>query len=209
MMIARDISFSFCLVFLAKIVIGYPLHTNTNIIRSMQQYAPYKEDGSNSITTDRRTYLAQQITALSTLSIIGSHRPPANAAEVDVITQLQNSLEERLANSNTMSPSYGMEISDIFYPSSFQGSWNVLSKTVDIIAPCGYELFTGGEKGYQNAVKEITDRNNDLRYRARFIPSGDEDGTCIADREYVSIVLVLSIFLHWPICNIIICSSHL
>jgi len=146
--------------------------------------APYKQDGSNSITTDRRTHLAQQITALSTLSIIGSHRPPANAAEVDVITQLQNSLEERLANSNAMSPSYGMEISDIFYPSSFQGSWNVLSKTVDIIAPCGYELFTGGDKGYKNAVKEITDPNNDLRYRARFIPSGDEDGTCIADREY-------------------------
>ena len=137
MMIVRDISFSFCLVFLAKIVIGYPLHNiNTNNIRSKQQYAPYtyKEDGSNCITTDRRTYLAQQITALSTLSIIGSHRPPANAADVDVITQLQNSLEERLANSNAMSPSYGMEISDIFYPSSFQGSWNVLSKTVDIIA---------------------------------------------------------------------------
>ena len=79
-----------------------------------------------------------------------------------------------------------MEASDIFYPSYFGGSWNALSKTVDISAPCGFQLFTGGETGFNNAVQNEIKDGNDLKYRARFIPqTGDgREGTYIADREY-------------------------
>ena len=94
----------------------------------------YSKEESNDtlLPNDRRKVLAQ-IAALSsyTLSIQSAN------AEEDIITQLQNSLEERSVENSLAAPSYGLEIPDIFYPSSFQGSWNVLSKTADIIAPCG------------------------------------------------------------------------
>ena len=100
--------------------------------------------------------------------------------------QTQSILEERSVENALTVPSYGMEASDIFYPSYFGGSWNALSKTVDISAPCGFQLFTGGETGFNNAVQNEIKDGNDLKYRARFIPqTGDGgEGTYIADREY-------------------------
>lgn len=136
------------------------------------------DDGEeNDISSDRRKVLSQIAVLSSTLI------PQSANAEEDIITQLQNSLEERSINNSLAAPSYGLEISDIFYPSSFQGSWNALSKTADIIAPCGFQLFTGGESGYNNAVQSEIKDHNDLIYKARFI-SGQEENTCVADREY-------------------------
>ena len=147
----------------------------------------YSKEESNDtlLPNDRRKVLAQ-IAALSsyTLSIQSAN------AEEDIITQLQNSLEERSVENSLAASSYGLEVPDIYYPSSFQGSWNVLSKTTDIIAPCGFQLFTGGESGYNNAVKSEIKDHNDLVYKSRFI-SGQEENTCIADRKVVRICVVL------------------
>jgi hypothetical protein len=82
-----------------------------------------------------------------------------------------------------------MEAPDIFYPPAFAGSWKVVSRTVDIAAPCGFELFTGGRAAYDNAVKTEISERSDLEYRARFVvpPSGGEDAggaRLVADREY-------------------------
>ena len=46
-----------------------------------------------------------------------------------------------------------------------------------------FQLFTGGESGYNNAVQSEIKDHNDLVYKARFI-SGQDENTCIADREY-------------------------
>jgi len=91
-----------------------------------------KEGDYNDILSSDRRKVLSQIAALSSILI-----PQSVNAEEDIITQLQNSLEERSVENSLAAPSYGLEVPDIFYPSSFQGSWNVLSKTADIIAPCG------------------------------------------------------------------------
>ncbi|KAL9184417.1 hypothetical protein ACHAXT_002503 [Thalassiosira profunda] len=81
-----------------------------------------------------------------------------------------------------------MEAPDIFYPSYFLGSWKAVSKTKDIIAPCGMELFTGGKASYDNAVQTEIKGGDDLLYKARFVTqTGGEElgGTYVAaDREY-------------------------
>jgi hypothetical protein len=58
-----------------------------------------------------------------------------------------------LADNSLARLAYGMEAPNIFYPPAFAGSWKVVSHTVDIAAPCGFELFTGGRAAYNNAVK--------------------------------------------------------
>ena len=124
--------------------------------------------------------MAQIATLGTTLAIT----QPAFAADT---LQAQSSLEIRSMDNSLAVPPYGMEATDIFYPPAFQGSWKVLSKTVDITAPCGYELFTGGKAGYDNAVQNEIKDGGDLNYKARFITlNGGEDagGTyTAADRE--------------------------
>jgi len=93
----------------------------------------YNDISSNDISSSDRRRVLAQIAVLSSYTLI----PQSANAEEDIITQLQNSLEERSVENSLAAPSYGLETSDIFYPPSFQGSWNVLSKTADIIAPCG------------------------------------------------------------------------
>lgn len=133
------------------------------------------------IPSDRRTSLAH-IAALATALTINQ---PAYSSDT---AQSQYTLEARSAENSLAPPPYGMEASDIFYPPAFQGSWKAVSKTVEIIAPCGFELFTGGKAGYDNAVQKEVTEGNDLEYKARFVTlSGGEDsgGTYLAaDREY-------------------------
>ena len=97
------------------------------------------------------------------------------AASVKLETGL---LESRVESNVLNPPPYGMEGSDIFYPSWFQGSWKVSSKTKDVQAPCGVALF-GGNTTYQNAQKDV---GNVLKYESRFVT--DSSGRVIADREY-------------------------
>jgi len=135
------------------------------------------------VPSNRRTSLAQ-IAALTTA--LTTANQPAYSSDA---TQLQSTLEARSAENSLVPPPYGMEASDIFYPPSFLGSWKALSKTTDIIAPCGFELFTGGKAGYDNAVQTEVKEGNDLEYKARFVTlSGGEGGSgstyIAADREY-------------------------
>jgi hypothetical protein len=77
-----------------------------------------------------------------------------------------------------------------FLISYFSGVWDVDSKTSDIIAPCGIQLF-GGNNTYTRAQNEI---GTSLTYKSRFIPTtatttADEttpptSPKTIADREY-------------------------
>lgn len=94
----------------------------------------------------------------------------------------QSTLEKRILANSLSPPSYGMEATDIFYPPYFQGSWKAVSKTTNLYAPCGFELFPGGESGYDNTVQKEIKGDDVLEYRARFVGSGDD--LTIADREY-------------------------
>ena len=80
---------------------------------------------------DRRTFA--RIAAVGTLAF-----NQQSAYAVGETTQSQYLLEARSAENSLTTPPYGMEAQDIFYPSYFQGSWKALSKTKEIIAPCGF-----------------------------------------------------------------------
>lgn len=134
--------------------------------------------------SDRRAALAH-IAALTTALTISDQ--PAYSTDTTQSQQI-GPLEARSFENSLAPPPYGMETSDVFYPTAFQGGWKALSKTVDIIAPCGFEVFTGGKAGYDNAVKTEVTEGNDLEYKARFVTlSGGDNagGTYVAaDREY-------------------------
>ena len=127
--------------------------------------------------SERRTILSQ--IALTTIfnSVIPTY---ANAEDIQRFI-----LEKRIMENAIAPPPYGMEATDIFYPSYFQGNWRALSKTTNINAPCGFELFPGGQTAYENTVQKEIKENDVLEYKARFVQStlGDQPST-IADREY-------------------------
>jgi len=138
--------------------------------------------------SDRRGAMSQIAALVTTLAVPSK---PAHSAVEAPNRLAQDILESRSAENSLTVPPYGMESNDIFYPPNFRGSWKVYSKTADIVAPCGYELFTGGKTGYDNAVQsEIRDDGKgDLYYKARFVTlSGGEEGGggsyIAADREY-------------------------
>lgn len=94
-------------------------------------------------------------------------------------SDLESGLLDGRVTENVLSPPpYGMEGSDIFYPSWFAGTWKVKSVGTDVQAPCGIALF-GGNKTYEAAKNDI---GATLKYESRFLATGDD--TCIADREY-------------------------
>ncbi|KAL3924113.1 MAG: hypothetical protein SGILL_001244 [Bacillariaceae sp.] len=103
--------------------------------------------------------------------------------------KLESGLLESRVSSNVLNPPpYGMEGTDIFYPSWFSGGiWKVASTTKDIQSPCGVALF-GGNTTYQRALKDV---GNVLRYESRFLQTTDGSGGgsatrggVIADREF-------------------------
>ncbi|KAL7510055.1 hypothetical protein ACHAXN_006971 [Cyclotella atomus] len=109
----------------------------------------------------------------------------ANAQEVTESSTM-TLLEKRLLENTLSPPSYGMQSTDIFYPSYFIGSWKSSSKTTNIYSPCGFELFPGGQAAYDATIQKEVIGNDILQYKARFISSntnGDGD-VVIADREY-------------------------
>jgi hypothetical protein len=120
---------------------------------------------------DRRTILSN--IALATTLIPNS----VNAQDNEL-----SSLEKRLVENSLAAPQYGMQATDIFYPAYFQGNWKASSKTIKIYAPCGFDLFPGGQSAYDNTVQKEINGNDVLEYKARFVSSGDD--VIIADREY-------------------------
>lgn len=124
-----------------------------------------------SVISNRRAMLSHL--ALSSTLIASS----ANAYDEE------STLQKRILDNVLSSPSYGMEATDIFYPSYFQGSWKASSKTTNIYAPCGFDLFPGGQSAYDNTVQKEIRGGDVLEYKARFVASAD-DNVVIADREY-------------------------
>ena len=142
---------------------------------------PSRESLSKGRTDDssvnRRTALAQLALLSSTPKLL-----PANAAE--------NILEARLKENSIAPPTYGMEGSDtdIFYPTYFLGSWKAVSSTIDIQAPCGFQLFTGGKAAFDSVTQKEIQEGDTLQYKARFITQsvGDDinNSYTAADREF-------------------------
>ena len=133
-------------------------------------------------TTTRRHFVLQ--TTAATLSICAP--ASCNAVEpteivsetVDATPKNKNLLQLRLEDNILTSPSYGMNnINDVLYPTYFAGVWNVSSTCTDIQAPCGEELFPGGNL----TLIRNNEVGKDLQYKARFLLS---DNHCILDREY-------------------------
>jgi len=87
-------------------------------------------------------------------------------------------LESRLSSNILEPPPFGMEGTDIFYPSWFSGYWKVKSETKDVQAPCGIGLF-GGNATFNNARQDI---GNVLDYDCRFLNA--DSGGVVADREF-------------------------
>jgi len=87
-------------------------------------------------------------------------------------------LESRVRDNALNPPPYGMEDTDIYYPSWFAGKWNVRSETKSVEAPCGIPLF-GGNTTYDIAMKDV---GNVLKYQSRFLSS--QNNKVVADREY-------------------------
>jgi hypothetical protein len=130
-------------------------------------------------TQSRRTILSNL--ALASTAMLTSSS--ANAQEVSESTMTL--LEKRLLENTLSPPSYGMQSTDIFYPSYFIGSWKSSSKTTNIYSPCGFELFPGGQAAYDATIQKEVIGNDILQYKARFISSNtNADDVVIADREY-------------------------
>lgn len=115
---------------------------------------------------------------LTALTVSQSSPLECLASEESVQTPL---LERRLIENLLTPPSYGMETPDVYYPSWFDGKWQVESTTTDVQAPCGVALF-GGNQTYTNARQEI---GSTMTYESRFLRAAkDGASTVIADREY-------------------------
>lgn len=112
--------------------------------------------------TKRRQTCQKIILALGTLT-------PTNAAAAT--TELASRI-----NDNTP-PSYGMEGADIYYPTWFEGKWNVQSSCTAVEAPCGVALFGGA---WESARRELNDPP--LVYEARFLRN--DRSIVVADREF-------------------------
>jgi hypothetical protein len=148
---------------------------------SAYSFPPREVPKRNDYSVNRRTALSQIALVSSTPCLL----QPANAAV--------NILEARLQENSIDPPPYGMEATDtdIFYPSYFLGSFQAVSKTLDIQAPCGFQLFTGGKAGFDSAVQKEVIEGDVLQYKARFITQsrGDDAGSSYiaADREFNAI----------------------
>jgi len=143
-----------------------------------------KSAGLSAESKGRRNIL-QQIILCPTLALLDPME--SEAAFVNGPTAMENGMLESRVLENVLSPPpYGLDRSDIYYPSYFNGVWNVDSITTDILAPCGVPLF-GGNNTYTRALTEVS---TSLRYKARFVASASETSsnsdhkTYVADREY-------------------------
>lgn len=139
--------------------------------------SPRQDNGS----VNRRAALAKLALVTSTPTCL---LPAKNSNAVD------NILEARLQENSIAPPTYGMESSDtdIFYPQYFLGSWKATSSTIDIQAPCGFQLFAGGKAAFDSAIQKEVIEKDVLQYKARFITQSRADDVSssyiAADREF-------------------------
>jgi hypothetical protein len=114
----------------------------------------------------------------------------ATAAAAATLEPVDSSfLARRVADTETYTPpTFGMQNGspDIYYPDWFQGTWQVVSTTQVVSAPCGRALF-GSNATWTAAQAEI---GTTLVYDARFVsatataPLQQQTVAWIADRSY-------------------------
>lgn len=158
--------------------------------------APHCREDSCSSRTGRRSALSRLIVDTVSIPIVTSallhpsHCFASDGVIVDTEPPLPSLLESRYQQHDDYPPpTYGMECPDIYYPPSFLGTWRAVSKTIDVQAPCGYDLFTGGKEAYDTTYDIEVRGGKLLEYGARFISSslaggGSEEIVIVADREY-------------------------
>jgi len=138
------------------------------------------------LSTTFTTILVPSFTILGNRGVCWAAPDTSTGSSSPFMSQLQAEskelgtglLESRVTENLLSPPSYGMEENDVYYPSWIKGTWQVSSKTLDVLAPCGVALF-GGNTTYQKARSEI---GTTLNYDSRFISDGS--GNTIADREF-------------------------
>jgi hypothetical protein len=150
--------------------------------------SPFADDG-NGVDLERfcsrRTFLASSLIVNAFFATVPAISPVHATAQAES-AQLETGLLESRVQSNVLNPPpYGMEGTDIFYPSWFAGTWKVSSKTQEVQAPLGVALF-GGNVTYQTALQDI---GNVLKYESRFVSQSDGGSSSspnrvIADRDF-------------------------
>lgn len=135
--------------------------------------APIQSD----LGASRRTFFSGAVLVGEWIALSGE--PAFAINEQSSSSKLPTGLLESRLESNVLEPPpYGMESSDIFYPSWFTGNWKVESETKTVEAPAGVQLF-GGNTTFNNAQNDV---GNVLKYECRFL--NDDQSRVIADREF-------------------------
>ena len=83
----------------------------------------------------------------------GAQAPPTAPVAEDALAAsslLRRRVSERVASM----PDFGVESRDLYYPRYFAGSWDALSTTVSVDAPCGVGLF-GGDAALARAREDV------------------------------------------------------
>lgn len=142
--------------------------TNNEDIHYSKKHHELLNEKSN---ISRRLLLLQGATIITTTpSVVSGLAPPS-----DVTNGL---LQRRLQENVITSPYYGMQNTDIFYPSYFTGVWEVTSTCTDIQKP-----VPSMSQPQEQTQKKVDDElGKPYQYKVRFIPYNEE--RCIADREY-------------------------
>lgn len=78
-------------------------------------------------------------------------------------------------------PTYGKEADDVYYPPWFQGTWDVRSRGLAVVAPAGERLFAPAPGALERARNEL---KTELAYAARWQPTDSSTASCICDRAY-------------------------
>lgn len=151
---------------------------------SKETLSMQKGDMDNGIFSHHRRLLLLTAPATAMGSVVAPKPSVADTVLSAESAALPNGLLEARVTENVLSPPpYGMEGTDVFYPSWFAGSWNVYSECTDVLAPCGLALF-GGNRTYEATRNDIGPQAA-LRYESRFLPNNSNDlETTVADREF-------------------------
>lgn len=130
---------------------------------------------SSAVNMPRRSFIA----LLATLPLPFS---ASTAGPIPLISQpAPPPLPTRLDDPSPRLPPLTVTAPDLFYPVSFDGTWDTSSITLSVAAPCGASLF--GRPGALRAAQESVSTDAPLRYRTRFVPSPN-GAAVVPDRSF-------------------------
>ena len=109
-----------------------------------------------------------------------SQVPAKAAVYAPKLTLPATFLSDRVRSSDGQTYRPGYTADDVFYPKSFEGTWQTYSVLIRVEAPLGKEIF-GGVRAKKNADEDM---GRPLIYLSKFRPSLSREGSTIADRLY-------------------------